>query len=211
LKKILYISAGLIVLTALLILYCNLQVRLATNSYLYQEAAITPHNQVGLVLGTSKRLSNGLPNQYFYNRIKAAVDLYKAGKIDRIIISGDNGSKYYNEPQDMKEALIERGLPEEVIYLDYAGFRTLDSVIRCKEIFGQNQITVISQKFHNARAIFIARHHNIEAVGYNARDVEKAAGFKTNAREVLARVKLFIDLYVTHQQPKFLGEKIKIE
>lgn len=210
-KKILYISAGLIVLTVLLVVYCNLQVRLATKPYLYQDAAITPHNRVGLVLGTSKRLSNGLPNQYFYNRIKAAVDLHKAGKIDRIIISGDNGSKYYNEPQDMKEALIERGLPEEVIYLDYAGFRTLDSVIRCKEIFGQNQITVISQKFHNARAVFIARHHHIEAVGYNARDVEKAAGFKTNAREVLARVKLFIDLYVTHQQPRFLGEKIEIE
>jgi SanA protein len=152
-----------------------------------------------------------MPNQYFYNRIKAAVELYESGKIDRIIISGDNSTKYYNEPQDMKEALMEHGIPENRIYQDYAGFRTLDSVIRCKEIFGQNQITIISQKFHNARAVFIARHHQIEAIGYNAKDVNKAAGFKTNVREILARVKLFIDLYVLDQQPKFLGEKIEIQ
>jgi SanA protein len=210
-RKLFYILSVLTVLTAIVVLICNWQVRHKTAPYLFQDASLTPHNKTGLVLGTSKRLSNGMPNQYFYNRISAAIELYQAGKIDRIIISGDNSTRYYNEPQDMKEALMEKGIPEPVIYLDYAGFRTLDSVIRCKEIFGQNQITVISQRFHNARAVFIARHHHIEAIGYNADDVKKAAGLKTNVREVLARVKLFIDLYLIHQQPKFLGEKIKIE
>ncbi len=210
-RKIVYSIAALILLTGIFTLFCNWRVRHATSPYLFQSAAQTPHNKVGLVLGTSKKLSNGMPNQYFYNRIKAAVELYESGKIDRIIISGDNSTKYYNEPQDMKEALMEHGIPENRIYQDYAGFRTLDSVIRCKEIFGQNQITIISQKFHNARAVFIARHHQIEAIGYNAKDVNKAAGFKTNVREILARVKLFIDLYVLDQQPKFLGEKIEIQ
>jgi SanA protein len=210
-KKIFYFLAGLLISIALFTLYCNLQVRYTSTPYLFQDASLTPHNKVGLVLGTSKRLSNSLPNQYFYNRINAAVELYQADKIDRIIISGDNSTRYYNEPKDMKEALMEKGIPENVIYLDYAGFRTFDSVIRCKEIFGQDQITIISQKFHNARAVFIARHHQIEAIGYNADDVNKAAGFKTNLREILARVKLFIDLFVINQQPKFLGEKIEIK
>ena len=210
-KKIVYTVSCLVVVAGLLMLGCHQLVVKTTNPYLFQDLTQIPHNKVGLVLGTSKRLSNGSPNQYFYNRIHAAVDLYKSGKIDRIIISGDNSTRYYNEPKDMKEALMEKGIPQKVIYLDYAGFRTFDSVIRCKEIFGQTQVTIVSQKFHNARAIFVARHHQIEAVGYNARDVNKAAGFKTNAREVLARVKLFLDLYITHQQPKFLGDKIEIE
>lgn len=201
----------LIAITGLFTLICNLRVSYTTEPYLFQEATLTPHNKVGLVLGTSKKLSNGLPNQYFNNRIQAAVDLYKAGKIDRLIISGDNSTRYYNEPQDMKEALMEKGVQENNIYMDYAGFRTFDSVIRCKEIFGQNQITIISQKFHNARAVFIARHHQIEAIGYNAKDVNKASGLKTNMREVLARVKLYIDLFVINQKPKFLGEKIEIK
>jgi SanA protein len=210
-KKIFYSLSVLVILTGLFTLYCNLQVRYKTQPYLFRAAADIPHNKAGLLLGTSKNLSNGLPNQYFYNRIDAAVELYRAGKIERLIISGDNSTRYYNEPQDMKDALMAKGIPGNVIYLDYAGFRTLDSVIRCKEIFGQNQITVISQRFHNARAVFIARHQGIDAVGYNAKDVNKAAGFKTNAREVLARVKLFIDLFVIDQQPKFLGEKIEIQ
>lgn len=192
----------------LAILACNWQVENFSNAYTFQEVQQLPSNNVGLVLGTSKRLRNGQPNPYFHNRIDAATQLYNAGKVKYILVSGDNGSKYYNEPLDMKKALVEKGIPEEAIYMDFAGFRTLDSVIRCKEIFGQSSFTVISQGFHNKRAVFISRMMGINAIGYDARDVQST--MKMSVREVLARVKTFIDLYVLDTQPRFLGEAIQI-
>jgi SanA protein len=105
---------------------------------------------------------------------------------------------------------MKAGIPDSVIYLDYAGFRTFDSMIRAKEIFGQNKFIVVSQKFHNERAIFIARKYNMEVYGYNAEDVNAASGFKTKVRELFARVKVFIDVY-SGKKPKFLGEKITIK
>jgi SanA protein len=154
-------------------------------------------------------MGDGSINQYFGNRIIATVELFKAGKIKYILVSGDNGSKGYNEPLDMKNELIQNGIPDAVIYLDYAGFRTFDSVIRANKIFGQTKIISISQKFHNERTVFIARKYNIEAFGYNAKDVDAYMGFKTNVREVFARVKVFVDI-MSNKEPKFLGDKIKI-
>lgn len=116
----------------------------------------------------------------------------------------------YNEPEEMKKALMQKGIPEKSIYLDYAGFRTLDSVVRAKEVFGQNRLTIISQRFHNKRAIYLAEKNGIDAIGYNAPNVNAYAGLKTNIRELLARVKMFIDLGID-KQPHFLGEKIIIE
>ena len=106
-------------------------------------------------------------------------------KIEFIVISGDNSKKDYNEPLDMKNELIKAGIPPEKIYLDYAGFRTYDSVIRLDKIFGQKKFTVISQDFHNRRAIYIARHLNLQAIGFNAKDVDVYNGFKTKLREKL--------------------------
>ena len=168
-----------------------------------------PHNKVGLFLGTGKILSNGRINLYYKYRIEAAVKLFKAGKIDFILVSGDNSTKDYDEPSTIKEDLIKKGIPSSKIYLDYAGFRTLDSVVRCKEIFGQNSITIISQQFHNERAIYIAKRKDIDAVGFNAKDVNVHYGFKTRLRERFARVKMVIDL-IFGKKPKFLGEKIEI-
>jgi len=193
----------------LAILACNWKVENYSDDYTFQEVQKIPDNHVGLVLGTSKRLQNGNPNPYFYNRIDAATQLYKAGKVKYILVSGDNGSKYYNEPLDMKKSLIEKGIPKEAIYMDFAGFRTFDSVIRCKEIFGQSSFTVISQGFHNKRAIFISRMMGINAIGYDAQDV-KNNSMKMSVREVFARVKTFIDLYVLNTKPRFLGEAIRI-
>ena len=150
-----------------------------------------------------------MPNAYFYNRIKAATDLYKSGKIQYIIVSGDNSSKDYNEPEDMQFALIQQGVPQDRIILDHAGFRTLDSVVRAKDIFGQTKIVIISQKFHNERAVFLAQKNGIQAFGYNAEDVNKYAGLKTNLREYLAKAKAYWDLILC-VQPKFGGEKILI-
>ncbi len=179
------------------------------NKKVYSDVLSIPYNRVGLLLGTSSTLSNGNNNLYFDYRIDAAVQLYKANKIRYIIASGDNSRNNYNEPQEMKDALIRKGIPSSAIYLDYAGFRTLDSVVRANEIFSQNSITIISQKFHNERAIYLATYFGIDAIGFNAKDVDARAGFKTKVRELFARVKVFVDL-ITNKQPKYLGEKVHI-
>lgn len=165
--------------------------------------------KAGLLLGTSKHLKSGKPNAYFFNRIDAAVALFNHHKISYVIISGDNSSEDYNEPQDMKNELIKKGIPENKIYLDYAGFRTYDSVIRAKEIFGQDSVLVISQQFHNQRAVFIAKKNGIAAYGFNAKDVSAFNGFKTKIRELFARDNVFLDDWF-NTEPKFLGERIII-
>lgn len=175
----------------------------------FQDVEKVQKHKVGLLLGTSKYLSNGNRNLYYKYRIDAAIKLYRAGKVEYILISGDNGTKAYNEPRNMKNDLMAAGIPAERIYLDYAGFRTLDSVVRAKAVFGQKRLVVISQQFHNERALFLARAHDIEAVGFNARDVDVNYGFKTQVREKLARSKMLLDI-IFGVEPKFYGESIEI-
>ena len=199
-----------VVVSVVFVVCANYRIDKQTEKSVFGDIESIPENKVGLLLGTSKLLKSGQLNPYFENRIIAAEELFKSGKIQNILISGDNSRKDYNEPQDMKDELIKRGIPEEKIYLDYAGFRTFDSVYRINAIFGQNSFTIISQKFHNQRAIYIANALGLNAVGYNAKDVDTYSGSKTKLREKLARVKVFIDL-LTNKKPKFLGEKIVIE
>jgi SanA protein len=208
-KRILKYGAIVLSLLIVFTVFCNWKVVSDTDAYVFDKASDVPKQKIGLLLGTSKRMKNGKPNQYFVYRIDAAVTLFQEHKIEYILVSGDNSSKEYNEPEDMKLALMARGIPENRIILDYAGFRTFDSVIRAKEIFGQVKYVIISQKFHNQRAVYIARKNGIEAYGYNAVDVKKYGGFKTKVREVLARNKVFIDQLIG-QKPKYLGEKIEI-
>lgn len=189
--------------------WANYSIKASSDPYISYETKDLPAAKTALLLGTSKSLNNGFPNAYFYNRIYAAVELYKTGKIRYIIVSGDNSTKDYNEPEDMQLALMEHGIPQDRIFLDFAGFRTLDSVIRAKEIFGQNKIIIISQKFHNERAVFLARENGMEAFGYNALDVNQYAGFKTNMREYLAKAKAYWDL-IFDVEPKFGGDKVLI-
>lgn len=181
-----------------------------TKKDVYSNINKIPKNRVGVVLGTSKRLVNGSINLYFKYRIDATVELFNNHKIDFILVSGDNALKSYNEPRDFKKELIKRGVPESKIHLDYAGFRTLDSVIRASKVFGQNSFTVISQEFHNKRAVYIGYLNNIKVIGYNAKDVNKKYGFKVYLREYLARTKVFVDV-LFNIQPKFLGPKINIK
>ena len=169
-----------------------------------------PSINAGLLLGTSKVVKNGNPNQYFFYRIDAAVKLFRAGKIKYLIISGDNSRSSYDEPSDMKKELVKRGVDSTKIYLDYAGFRTFDSMVRVREIFGQDSVIVISQKFHNERAIYIAEKLNMFALGYNAKDVAKQYGVKTAIREKFARVKVILD-FIFNVKPKFLGEKVEVK
>jgi len=200
----------LIVLAVISILISNKLIEKASQNKLFDSTEIIPQNKVALLLGTGKYTQGKYINLYYKYRIEATIKLYESGKINFILISGDNSRKEYDEPNTMKQDLMEKGIPEDKIYLDYAGFRTLDSVVRCKEIFNQSKITIISQKFHNQRAIFIAQHYNIDAIGFNAQDVSVYWGFKTRMREHLARVKVMIDLLIG-KQPKFLGEKINIK
>jgi SanA protein len=200
----------LIILSLVSILWANSTINKQTESRIYSDTDSIPENNVGLLLGTSKFLRNGNSNQYFENRISATIQLYKAGKIKNVVISGDNSKKDYNEPEDMKNELIKRGIPEDRIYLDFAGFRTYDSVFRMKEIFGQDRFTIISQEFHNQRAVYIASALKLNAIGFNAKDVNAYNGFKTKIREKFARVKMFIDL-IFEKKPKFLGDKIEIK
>lgn len=189
--------------------WANYTIERTAKSFVFNDVNDVPAVKTGLLLGASKLLPNGYNNLYFKYRIDAAVELFRAGKIKYILISGDNGRKEYDEPSDMKNELISAGVPDSVIYLDYAGFRTFDSVIRAKEIFGQTEIISISQKFHNERTVFIARRADMQAYGFNAKDVSKSAGLRTNVREFFARAKVFLDILID-RQPKFLGEKINI-
>jgi len=198
----------IVFLFLILILLSDRVVINTTKNKIYTNISEIPVNKVGLLLGTAKYFG-GYENPYYRYRINAAIALYKAGKISVILVSGDNGNKHYDEPTDIKNDLIAGGVPASKIILDYAGFRTLDSVVRLKKIFGQNKVTIISQEFHNQRAIFIAINKNIDAIGYNAKDVKSYNGLRIQLREKLARVKMFIDL-LFGVKPKYLGEKIEI-
>ena len=209
-KKKYYIFLTILLLPFLLIIISNYSIEKYSENKTFSDLKIIKKNKVGLVLGTSKVLNNGMINLYFTFRNNATVQLYNYGKIDFILISGDNGNKDYDEPTDFKNELIKKGIPEDKIFLDFAGFRTLDSVIRSREIFGQKSITIISQQFHNERAIYLAEKNGINAIGFNARDVSGKYGMKVQIREYLARTKVFIDI-LFGVKPKFLGDKIEIK
>ena len=189
--------------------YANVTAIWKSRGLLFDDVARVPPTQVGLVFGTTDRV-NGYENPYFRYRIDAAVRVWKAGKLKTLIVSGDNRSAYYNEPEKMKQALIERGIPGQRIVCDFAGLRTLDSVVRAKEIFGTTSILFISQRFQNERAIYLAKANGMEACGFNARDVEPGVGLKTKIREVGARVKMWLDVNFLNTRPTHLGKKIRL-
>jgi len=200
----------LLALTPILtILFGNLWVVQRSKTIVYNSIEELPDKQVGLVLGTSNRLVNGNTNLFFKYRVEAAAELFKQQKIQHIIVSGDNNLHSYNEPRKMYQALVKLGIPDNCITLDYAGFRTLDSVVRCKEVFQQSDFTIISQEFHNYRAAYIARYFGVNAVAYNAKEVISQTRRSYN-REYLARLKALLDLHILKTKPKFLGEKIDI-
>ena len=209
-KKLKIIVLLTFIIPVVLVFISNYLIEKNAENKTFSNLSKIKKNKVGLVLGTTKILKNGRINLYFKYRVLAAVELYKKGKIDFILVSGDNGNKNYDEPTDFKNELIKKGVPAHKIFLDYAGFRTLDSVVRAKEIFGQVSITIISQKFHNERAIYIAEHHGISAIGFNAKNLSGKYALKTQIREYFARTKVFLDI-LFGVDPKFLGNKIKIE
>ncbi|NOT62852.1 MAG: DUF218 domain-containing protein [Acidobacteria bacterium] len=190
-----------------------------TNRWLAQRAAsrvfttveAAPARNVAVVLGTAAKTYGGYANPFFQHRIEAAAALYHAGKIRHLILSGDNHIKAYDEPSDMRAALLERAVPESAMTLDYAGFRTLDSLARAQAVFGQTQIIVISDGFHLPRALFLAEAFKLDAVGFASRPVAEVYARKTVWREYFARVKAVLDVYALATQPRFYGPPVEIK
>jgi SanA protein len=176
-----------------------------TYSYIHDDWSLLPDNDVGLVLGTSPLTRDGEPNPQFYGRIQAAAQLYRLGKIKHIIVSGANPDATYNEPRAMRRELIKDGVPPAAIVMDFAGFRTFDSVARAQAVFGLDRLTIITQRYHAYRAVFIAKKLHLKVVAYAAPSEEIGSLSRTMLREVFARFKAVLDIYVLDTEPKFLG------
>jgi len=178
----------------------------AAKNKMFRSAESVPFNEVALVLGTGKTTARGNLNLHFTQRISAAATLYHSGKIRRLLVSGDNHVAGYDEPSDMRDALIAEGVPADAIVCDYAGFRTLDSVVRAKIVFGLSRCTIVSEEFHCPRALWIAQHHKLNAVAFAAPDLQSRRwAWRVKAREELARVACGLDLYLLNRRPKFSG------
>jgi SanA protein len=191
------------------IAFTNLVAIKAAEGHLFDSTDEIPLRRVGLIFGTDSHIGVR-ENLYFRYRIDAAVKLWKAGKVQCFIVSGDNREKDYNEPAAMRLALMAQGVPRDRIVEDFAGLRTFDSVIRAREVFGASDLIFVSQKFQNERAIYIARANGIEALGFNAEDVSGSGGYKTRLREVGARVKMWLDVNVLGTRPKVLGVRVAL-
>lgn len=202
--------AFLFVALILLAFVSYLTVDKKTDDKLFTVSSV-PQRKVGLVLGCVRYLANGRENLFFKYRIQKADELFKSGKIQVILVSGDNSRKGYNEPLDMRDALLDKGIPHEKIVLDYAGFRTLDSVLRASKVFGQTDCIVISQNFHTRRALFIGNTKGMKLVGVPAKSVQGIGGIQIRMREVLARVKMMLDLFILDKSPKYLGDPVEIK
>ncbi len=210
-KRLIPILLALFVILTIGIIFCNRAVIKTAEDKMYDDVLVIPYNRVGVLLGTSPKGMSGNPNVFYIRRVEACVALYQAGKIDRILVSGDNSRTTYDEPTCIKEDLIAAGVPDSVIYLDYAGFRTYDSMVRAKEVFGLTSFTTISQPFHNERALYIATRKGLDVIAFNALDVQlRRWQIRMTVREWLARTKAVMDVY-TCKQPHFLGEPITIE
>ncbi|MEX1114792.1 MAG: ElyC/SanA/YdcF family protein [Akkermansiaceae bacterium] len=209
-RRLFRLALLLLVIFCVLVAYANITAIWASRGRLFDEIPALPKTKVGLVFGTTDRIK-GRENLYFRYRMDAAAAVWKADKVQTLIVSGDNRSSlYYNEPEKMKQALVELGIPADRIVCDDSGMRTFDSVVRAKEIFGADSILLISQRFQNERAIYLAQANGIKAYGFNARDVDTQAGMKTNIREVGARVKMWLDVNFLNTRPQHLGEKIEL-
>lgn len=207
-QKLIRLGIWTFITLFLFVLGTNIWVVQSTKELIYDPGNVPP-NKVALVLGTSKRTIEGKPNRFFVERMEAAASLHADEKVQHILVSGDNRTKYYNEPRDMLQALGDLNIPEEDISLDFAGLRTLDSVVRCKEVFGQNKVTIVTQEFHCYRSLFIARYFGMKAVAVSA-DNGGSIGNALAFREILARTVAVLDLYVLQRSPKYLGEGVTL-
>ncbi|MFD2176568.1 SanA/YdcF family protein [Veronia pacifica] len=206
-----FITSAFTVLLSIIIVLTSIDVWIAyrTQDRIYSEVSTIPKRNIGLVLGTSKYIGRHL-NPFYTFRINAAKDLFQQHKVEVFLLSGDNAHRSYNEPWTMKRDLLKAQIPESNIFLDYAGFRTLDSVIRAKKVFDADQFTIVTQRFHCERALFIAKTFGIDAICLAVPGPDGKAGLSVRFRETLARAKAILDIYILNVEPKFLGPKESI-
>jgi len=206
-RKLFFLLLVVVFLAAATFGTCAWVIQQAGKGRVYDRADAIPVRDVGLVLGTSERRLDGGDNPYFKYRIAAAAKLYHVGKVKHLLLSGDNHLQGYNEPEDMKRSLVAQHVPPGVITLDYAGLRTLDSIVRAEKVFGLRRFTIISQRDHDERALLIARQYGIDAIAYAADDVGFGYAMKAHVHEWFAEVKVVLDLFVLHTAPRYLGAK----
>lgn len=168
LKRALWVIVAIMVLGLAVVAVCEISVFIASKGRMYSDVEEIPHREVGLLLGTNPKGRRGGANMFYNYRIDAAVALYEAGKVDRFLISGAKKGSDYDEPQAMREALAARGVPDSIFILDGQGFHTIESIVRAKEIYEVDSVTIISQEFHNKRSLYMAKHNGLDAIAYNA-------------------------------------------
>lgn len=208
LKRVLYSLLIVIGLTLAAALGLDRWISWKTAPYIYDELQDLPYRQVGVVLGTAKYYRTGVINQYYLYRIQGALNAYNSGKINYLLLSGDNGQQSYNEPVMMRKDLIAGGVDPTDIVLDYAGFRTLDSIVRTRKVFDTNDFIIITQRFHCERALFIAQHMGIQAQCYAVPSPKNM--LTVRIREFGARLGALADLYFFKREPRFLGPLVPI-
>ena len=208
LKRLFTLICCLILLAGVTALGLDRWISWKTAPYIYENVSQLPHREVGVVLGTSKYYRTGELNQYYLYRIQGALNAYNSGKVNYLLLSGDNALQSYNEPRTMRKDLIRAGVDPANIVLDYAGFRTLDSIVRTRKVFDTNDFTIITQRFHCERALFIAMHQGIEAQCYAVPSPKNMMGIRV--REVAARIAALADLYIFKSEPRYLGPLIPI-
>jgi len=179
-----------------------------TAPFIYENVSSLPHRQVGVVLGTAKYYRTGVINQYYLYRMQGALNAYNSGKVNYLLLSGDNAQQSYNEPMTMRRDLIKAGVDPADIVLDYAGFRTLDSIVRTRKVFDTNDFIIITQRFHCERALFIALQLGIQAQCYAVPSPKNMLSVRF--REVGARLGALADLFLLKREPRFLGPLVPI-
>ena len=189
-KTVLLIICGVLLIALIVIVACNVAVMLACKEKKYEKVDTIPHREVGLLLGTCPVGHTGKPNQFFIRRIDATVALWNAGKFDKLLISGGNFPDGFNEPEEMKARLLQHGVPADIFTLDGDGFRTINSIEKTKELFDGKTVTIISQEFHNERALYLAKVKGIDAIAFNAGNTKSRRWrYQMKFRETFARVK----------------------
>jgi len=176
--------------------------------FYYNSIGEIPKADAIIVLGAF--VYDGRPSPILLERLENALELYYAGKAPKIILSGDHGTKEYDEVNTMKDFMLENGVPREVLFLDHAGFNTYDSMYRAKEIFCVNSLLICTQEFHIGRSTYIARRLGIEAYGYPSNKWVSYYNRQYGFRERLAKIKAFVDIEIVRRKPRFLGEPIPI-
>lgn len=182
-----------------------------TKARIFTNLDAVPANDVAIVLGTSPKIQGRWVNPFFVGRMDTAAALYRTGKVKHFLVSGDNSRKTYDEPTAMREALVERGVPAAAVTLDYAGFRTLDTMARAKAVFGLRRCTVVTDDFHMARSLYLAEAHGLDAVGCPSAPVSWRFSTKTRLREIASRTVAWLDVTLLRTRPKFYGPPVEIK